>query len=87
MNLFSKARDLGIQTEFVDGHGHPHVTSPEALQVIFDALPPQAARRLLDGPVVIRRGHPARSTLLPGENFPVRWEIAGETNVVAGETP
>lgn len=87
MNLFSKARDLGIQTEFVDGHGHPHVTSPEALQVIFDALPPQAARRLLDGPVVIRRGHPARSTLLPGANFPVRWEIGGETNVVAGETP
>jgi 4-alpha-glucanotransferase len=87
MNLFAKARDLGIQTEFVDGHGHPHVTAPDALKVIFDALPPQAARRLLDGPVVVRQGHAARSTPLPGTNFPVSWEIAGENNVVAGETP
>jgi 4-alpha-glucanotransferase len=87
MNLFAKARDLGIQTEFIDGHGHPHVTAADALQVVFDALPPQAARRLIDGPVVVRRGHAARTTLLPAALFPVRWEISGETSVVAGEAP
>src|SRR5262245_18291393 len=87
MNLFAKARDLGIQTEFVDGHGHPHVTAPDALKVIFEALPPQAARRLLDGPVVVRQGHAARTTPLPGANFPLRWEIAGESNVLAVGTP
>src|SRR5262245_23537716 len=85
MNLFSKAKDLGIQTEFVDGHGQPHVTAAEALQVVFDALPPQAARQLIDGPVVVRQGHATRTTLLPAARFPVRWEISGETSVVAGE--
>ncbi len=86
MNLFAKAKDLGIQTEFIDGHGHPHVTAADALKVVFEALPPQAARRLIDGPVVVRRGHPARTTLLPGARFPVRWEIGGTNSVIAGET-
>src|SRR5438128_5846431 len=86
MNLFAKARDLGIQTDFIDGHGNPHVTAADALKVIFDALPPQAARRLIDGPVVLRKGHVTR-TQLPGARFPVRWEIAGQASLVAGETP
>jgi 4-alpha-glucanotransferase len=87
MNLYAKARDLGIQTEFVDGHGHPHVTAADALQVIFDALPPQGVRRLIDGPVVVRKGHACRSELLPGAKFPVRWKIMGDAEEVAGETP
>ena len=87
MNLFAKAKDLGIQTEFIDGHGNPHVTAAEALKVIFDALPQQAARRLIDGPVVTRKGHAARTALPAGARSPVRWEIAGGTRVVAGETP
>lgn len=85
MNLFAKAKDLGIQTEFIDGHGHPHVTAADALKVVFDALPPQAARQLIDGPVVVRQGHAAQSTLLPEARFPVRWEIRAEASVVAGE--
>ena len=87
MNLFAKAKDLGIQTEFIDGHGNPHVTAAEALKVIFDALPQHAARRLIDGPVVIRKGHPAHTALRPDARSPVRWEIAGDTRVAAGETP
>jgi len=87
MDLFAKARDLGIQTEFIDGQGHPHVTAADALKVIFDALPPPAARALLDGPVVVRAGHPARSTLLSGARFPVRWEISSEAKTIAGEAP
>ena len=34
MNLFAKAKDLGIQTEFIDGHGNTHVTAAEALKVV-----------------------------------------------------
>ncbi|MFO1110248.1 MAG: 4-alpha-glucanotransferase [Bradyrhizobium sp.] len=86
MNLFAKARDLGIQTEFIDGHGNPHVTAADALKVVFEALPPQAARRLIDGPVVVRRDHAARTSLLPGARLPVRWEIKSDAGVVAGET-
>jgi 4-alpha-glucanotransferase len=87
MDLFVKARDLGIQTEFIDGQGRPHVTAADALKVIFEALPPQTARALIDGPVVVRQGQAAHSMLLRGARFPVRWEIHGEAHVVAGETP
>ena len=87
MTLFGKARDLGIQTEFIDGHGRPHVTAADALKVIFEALPPQAARRLIGGPVVVRRGHRAESRLLPGACLPARWEIDADASMVAGETP
>jgi 4-alpha-glucanotransferase len=87
MDLFLKARDLGIQTEFIDGQGRPHVTAADALKVVFEALPPPATRALIDGPVVVRRGHAAHSMLLRGARFPVRWEIHGEAHVVAGETP
>ena len=86
MNLFAKAKDLGIQTEFIDGHGHPHVTAAEALKVVFEALPPQAARKLIEGPVVVRQGHVAHTTLLPEARFPVRWEVRAEDSIVSGET-
>ena len=42
MDLFTKAKDLGIQTEFVDGQGHRHVTDAAALKIILDALPARA---------------------------------------------
>src|ERR1043165_3995584 len=86
MNLFAKAKDLGIQTEFIDGHGQPHVTAADALKVVFDALPPQASRQLIEGPVVVRQGHAAQTTLLPEARFPVRWEVRTEASMVAGET-
>jgi 4-alpha-glucanotransferase len=86
MNLFAKARDLGIQTEFIDGQGHPHVTAADALKVVFEALPPQGERKLIDGPVVVRQGHKAHGTLLPGARFPIRWEIGGHTSAIVGET-
>ena len=46
MDLFTKAKDLGIQTEFIDGQGHRHVTDAAALKIILNALPPQTPRPL-----------------------------------------
>ena len=43
MDLFAKAKELGIQTEFMDGQGHRHVTDAAALKIILDALPVRAA--------------------------------------------
>src|SRR5436305_13448435 len=34
MDLFTKAAQLGIQTEFTDGQGHRRVTDPAALEII-----------------------------------------------------
>ena len=78
MDLFTKAKDLGIQTEFVDGQGHRHVTDAAALKIILDALPVRLPHRFLDGAVVVRSGRPSRTELdrLPrsrcaGKSLPV----------------
>src|SRR5947208_6983752 len=86
MNLFTKAKTLGIQTEFLDGQGHPRVTDAAALKIILDALPPQATRRLLVEPVVLRSGLPGKSELSPDVTLPVQWKIvAGDKVAAKGE--
>ena len=74
MDLFAKARELGIETEFVDGHGHRHVTDAAALKIILDALPAEPPRRILGKPVVVRSGGPARTELGAAARFPVALE-------------
>jgi 4-alpha-glucanotransferase len=87
MDLYTKAKDLGIQTEFVDGQGHRHVTDTAALKIILDALPARTPYRLLDGPVVVRSGRPARTELKQAATFPLRWKILAGLKVIAkGET-
>ena len=87
MDLFTKAKDLGIQTEFVDGQGHRHVTDAVALKIILDALPIRVPYRFLDEAVVVRSGRPSRTELkaatfplLPSSvpaDFPSRATAAG----------
>ena len=87
MDLFSRANELGIQTEFVDGQGHRHVTDASALKLILDALPVRPPYRFLDDAVVIRSGQPARTELKEAAVLPLRWKIvAGVEVVVQGET-
>ena len=83
MDLYVKAKDLGIMTEYIDGQGHHRVTDPAALKAILDALPPQAPRRLADLPVVIRTGHPARTELAPSAQPPVAWKITAGGKILA----
>src|SRR6202035_2355846 len=61
MDVYTQAKQLGIQTEFVDGQGHRHVTDATALKIILNALPERIPFRLLDGPVVIRAGRISRT--------------------------
>jgi 4-alpha-glucanotransferase len=87
MELLARAKDLGIQAEFIDGQGHRHVTDAAALRIILDALPVELPHRLLDGPVVIRSGQPGRTRLGEAAIFPVRWKILAGLKVIAeGET-
>ena len=88
MNLFAKAKSLGIQTEFVDGQGHHRVTDEAALKIILDALPVPASYQLVREPVVIRSGLPARTELLQAATFPASWKIVAGLKVIAeGTTP
>jgi 4-alpha-glucanotransferase len=83
MDLFAKARNLAIQTEFIDGQGHRHVTDAAALKIILDALPAPAPRRFLDGAVVVRAGRPSRTPLSEAATFPLRWKIVAGLKVIA----
>jgi 4-alpha-glucanotransferase len=87
MDLYTKAKNLGIQTEFLDGQGHRHVTDEKALKIILDALPVRKPYRFLEQAVVVRSGRPARTELGHAATFPVRWKIvAGLKVIAAGET-
>jgi 4-alpha-glucanotransferase len=87
MTLFTRAKDLGIQTEFVDGQGHRHVTDPVALKIILDALPARVPYRFLEEAVVIRSGRPSRTEFSQAATFPLHWKIASEGKIVAeGDT-
>ena len=83
MDLFSQATNLGILTEFTDGQGQRHVTDEAALKLIVEAFPGRPPRRLVDGPVVMRFGKPARTELLEGAQLPVRWSIEAGGGVLA----
>lgn len=83
MDLFAKAASLGLQTEFIDGQGHHHVTDAAALQIILDALPVEAPHRFLSEPVVVRSGLPSRTALGRRAELPVRWKIIAGSEMVA----
>jgi 4-alpha-glucanotransferase len=83
MNLFTRAKDLGIQTEFVDGQGHRHVTDAVALKIILDALPARVPYRFLNEAVVVRSGRPSRTEFNQAATFPLRWKIASGVKVIA----
>ena len=87
MNLFTRAKDLGIQTEFIDGQGHRHVTDAAALKIVLGALPMRAPYRFLERVVVVRSGRPSRTELSQAATFPLRWKIVAGLKVIAdGET-
>ncbi|MFL6840095.1 MAG: 4-alpha-glucanotransferase [Bradyrhizobium sp.] len=83
MDLYAKAKNLGIMTEYFDGHGHRRMTDAAALKIILDALPSYKPRRFIDQPVVVRSGHPTRTELAPAAKSPVAWKIAADGKIVA----
>ena len=83
MDLFTKAAELGIQTEFIDGQGHRHVTDAAALEIILNALPVRAPHRFLDRPVVLQPGQPARTEFRDAVTLPLQWKIVAGLKVIA----
>src|SRR5580692_6744022 len=83
MDLFTEASERGIQTEFIDGQGHRHVTGAAALKIILDALPANAPHRLVGEAVVVRSGRPSRTELGQAATLPVHWKIVADLKVIA----
>ena len=87
MELFTRAKQLGIQTEFLDGQGNRRVTDPAALKIIVDALPERPSKRFVDEAVVIRSGRASHTELSQAAAFPLSWKILAGVKVIAqGET-
>ena len=87
MDLSARAKELGLQTEFVDGQGHLRVTDEAALKIILEALPAPVPYRFVGGAVVVRSGRPSRTELSEAATFPLRWKIVAGLKVIAeGET-
>lgn len=83
MDLFAQARNLGLQTDYIDGQGHRRVTDAAALQIIVNALPPRTPGRFIGQPVVIRSGQAARTELSQAATLPATWEIVAGLKVIA----
>ena len=83
MDLITKAKSRGIQTEYVDGQGHRHVTDAAALEIILDALPLSTPPRLLSQAVVVRSGRASQTELSEAATFPLRWKIVAGVKVIA----
>jgi 4-alpha-glucanotransferase len=87
MDPFARAKELEIQTEFLDGQGRRHVTDEAALKIILDALPLRAPRRFIDEAVVVRSGQTSRTELKSAAKLPLRWKIVAGVEIIAnGET-
>src|ERR1700739_577149 len=83
MNPFTRAAELGLETEFIDGQGHRRVTDAAALEVILDALPARTGSRFVDGPVVVRSGQPAQTVLSEAATLPAEWKLVADLKVIA----
>jgi 4-alpha-glucanotransferase len=83
MDLFTKAKHLGIQPEFFDGQGHRHVTDVAALEIILDAMPAPVPYRFLEQAMVVRSGHCSRTELSEAARLPLRWKIVTGLKVMA----
>src|SRR5205823_2347769 len=83
MDLFTKAKELGIQTEFTDAQGRRRLIDEAALKTIIDALPPPAPHDFLDEAVVVRSGRPGRTGLKRPHTLPLRWKIVAQDRVIA----
>jgi len=83
MDLFARAKELGIQTEFVDGQGHRHVTDASVLKIILDGLPAPVTRRFLGAAVVIRSGEQAHTEVSSAAGLPLHWKIEASQGVIA----
>ncbi|MBN9008333.1 MAG: 4-alpha-glucanotransferase [Rhizobiales bacterium] len=55
MDVYSKARDLGIELEFQDGQGRRHAVSDARLRSVLGALPPRTQHPFLKHPLVFAK--------------------------------
>jgi 4-alpha-glucanotransferase len=83
MDVYSKARDLGIDLEFVDGQGHRHVVNGERLRAVLDGLPSPSRHPFLRQPVVVVTEAGACRVPVDPEADGIGWRLVERNAVLA----
>jgi len=82
MDLFAKAAELGIETEFWDWQGRRREIDVGALANLVNAFPQQDAHRLVDGSVIVRLGATSVTPIRAGAR-PLRWQVVSAGTILA----
>src|SRR3989449_4134674 len=87
MDIFERARRLGVDTEYRDGFGHLRTVEPEVLVRILDALAAagDGAERMLPRTILVRKNTEQPLRLAAAEGQPLRWEILSPQKIPDGE--
>ncbi|MBS0531735.1 MAG: 4-alpha-glucanotransferase [Proteobacteria bacterium] len=83
MDVYSKARDLGIELEFQDGQGHRHAVSAERVRAILDGLPPPARHPYLKQPVIFAANSGDFPVAIDPAANGIRWQLRDHGKVLA----
>jgi 4-alpha-glucanotransferase len=87
MDIFERAKGLGLDTEYRDGFGNLRIVEREVLTRILDALAAggDGAERMLPRTILVRdnTAQPLRLSAAAGQ--PLRWEIRSAQKIAEGE--
>lgn len=87
MDIFERAKGLGVDTEYRDGFGNLRIVEPEVLARILDALAAggDGPERMLPRTILVRdnTAQPLRLSAAAGQ--PLRWEIRSAQKIAEGE--
>jgi 4-alpha-glucanotransferase len=88
MDIFERAKRLGVDTEYRDGFGHLRTVEPEVLARIIDALAAggDGAERMLPRTILVRENTEQPLRLTAAEGQPLRWEIVSGQKIAEGES-
>jgi 4-alpha-glucanotransferase len=83
MGICSKARDLGINLDFVDGLGRRHLLDNDRLRVFVESLPSPPRHRFLKQPVVIVFNTAELRVPVEAEANGIAWRLVQRDAVLA----
>jgi len=89
MDIFERAKRLGVDTEYRDGFGHPRTVEPEVLVRILDALAAggNGAERMLPRTILVRENTEQPLRLAAAEGQPLTGSFMDYLLPTASEVP
>ena len=70
-----KARDYGVETEYIDARGERRVVSGETIDLVLQSLTPPPRHAVVDGTLVMRPGVPPSPRVRDAAAMPLDWVV------------